>query len=380
MNRRLVLLCSAVLLSQPTQAGSDEDKVAADIALKSAEAYAKNQMAEYFNKTVATTLPVGVGTTIFSSIDLGTAAYDFSRADNDKQRAYAGSRASLAAYTLLGGPAAPALAAALLVASVLEAGMQAGHQAKMLEIYNDIQDNYTRVIEIQNISNNVAWINLRYLIATSTGSLGAYSNSLEYFRKNCADTNIVKNLEDLDACISALGRALFSMQLFIDSVNGIDSWGGSNKPLSGLIGKVPGLDIEDLHKKRSQAESVLVEAKDRYKVAIDFYSVAVADLLYKEGISQPPFSTEEWIRMTCTEAAMEHAREGAKLILQRDALNEHISTLQLNAYLRGVESFQHSMCMSSEVIDPSSTYFSRINIWNSIISGNVSRLNASPES
>ncbi|WP_143754721.1 hypothetical protein [Caballeronia concitans] len=313
--------------------------------MKSAEAYAKDRVANYVNQNVASTaVPSGVGTTVFATIDLGTAAYDFSRSENDKQRAYAGSRAALAAYALLGGPAAPVLAAVLLVASVVEAGLAARQQAEMLKIYKQIEEDYTRVIEIDRLMVQADAIQYRQLVATATGALAEYATNINGYKRNCGSESGVATLAELDNCVAMLGKALFAARLFVRTADVIKGWQERNEGTFAKVNSALGINLGFLLDARASADSFTSKVEPEFDKILSSFTQIAAKLIVDGALQKPGLTTAEWVQMDCIDEAMSHARAGTDILVRGMVLGARITKLEVNAYLRGVATFRKSIC------------------------------------
>lgn len=327
-------------------AGPYEDAALRDVAMKAAESYAKDQVATYLNRQIVTTsLPAGSGTTILATIDLGSAVYDFSKAENDKQRAYSGSRAALAGYALLGGPAAPILAAALLVASIAESSMAAQHQVEMMKIYKQIQEDYTKVVQIQQLQLDVDWIDFRYLAATAAGALAENEFFLSVFKSKCSSEASVQNLGQLDECVAWLGRAVYAADRYARTVEALKLWRDQNGPLVKSFSDAAGVDLDKIIDAKNSQETSITELKYRYQSILDSFSDLAARLTVAQTFEQPMFTTDEWVHISCIDQAMKHARLGTTLLLEANQQTPRITKLNRESFLSGFEVYKKTVCL-----------------------------------
>lgn len=361
------VVMAAAIASSFAAAGPYEDSALRDVALKGAESYAKDQVASYVNKQVVTTaLPAGSGTTVLATIDLGSAVYDFSKAENDKQRAYAGSRAALAGYALLGGPAAPVLAAVLLVASIAESSMAAQHQAEMMKIYKQIQENYTKVVQIQQLQLEVDWIEFRYLTATATGAFAENEFFLGTFKSACSTTASVQNMAQLDDCVAWLGRAVYAADRYVRTIESIELWRRQKGPLIKNFSDAAGVDLDKIIEAKNAQKASLVELKERYRSILTSFSDVAAKLTVAQAFEQPMFTTDEWVHISCIDQAMKHVRSGTTLLLEARQQAPRITKLARQSFLDGFEVYKSTVCLRIGADSTQKTLGGVLRKWNAI--------------
>lgn len=364
---RAVFFTAIALDASHSYGGPEEDAIAREVALKSAESYAKEKVANYLNQQVASTLPAGAGSSVFATIDLGSAIYDFSRAETDKQKAYAGSRAAIAGYALLAGPAAPILAAALLIASVLESSMAARHQAEMLKIYKLIQEQYTRIIEIETLLLNADFIQFRHLVAVATGALAEYETYINEYKKSCSTEGLITDLAKLDSCVMSISRAMAAAKLFVDTADSIEDWKLRESDLVTRLANAAAINLDDLITARSSARKLISDIGPKVDEMYGLFAKYAAELTVTQALNKPAFSTVEWVHLNCIDQAVGHSRSGTDLVLSARSLSERVRRTQFRAYIRGVDSYRTSLCNELGGL-PDSVFKPALTMWNDMVS------------
>lgn len=358
----------ALALAGTALAGRDEDKLVRDVIAAAAESYAKDRVAAYITFRVGSSaMPLGqlgAGTAAFATIDLASSLYDLSQADNDKQRAYAGSRAGIAGYALLGGPAAPVLAVAIVAASLIEAGLAARDQAEMLRILEQIQRNVNRVIEIERLLIEADAVQYRYLLATSTSALADHISYAAQYKNNCATQIAIQTLGALDECVAALGRSVLAAQLFVDTVESLQQLRKGSGALFVELDAKLGYDEKDLEASRAAATKMLADVKPVFDTMLQSFAQATAKLMISGALDSAAFPTSEWVHMSCIEQAMLHSRQGTTLLVQARVLGKQVTKSKLASYRRAVDLYEASICTKVTISTPFSAV---LQTWNTMV-------------
>lgn len=358
----------ALALAGTALAGPDEDRVARDVTAAAAESYAKDRVAAYVTYKVGSAVmplgQVGAGTAIFATIDLTSSLYDLSQAGNDKQRAYAGSRAGIAGYALLGGPAAPLLAVALVAASLIEAGLAARDQAEMLRILEQIQRSVNRIIEIERLLVEADAVQYRYLLATSTSALADHISYATQYKNNCATQTAIQTLGALDECVAALGRTMLAAQLFVDTVESLQQLRKGSGALFVELDAKLGYDEKDLEASRAAAAKMLADVKPVFDTMLQSFAQATAKLTISGALDSAAFPTSEWVHMSCIDQAMLHSRQGTTLLVQAKLLGKRVTKSKLASYRRAVDLYETSICTKVTMATP---YSAVLQTWNTMV-------------
>lgn len=358
----------ALALAGTALAGPDEDRLVRDVTAAAAESYAKDRVAAYITlKVGSSAMPLGqlgAGTATFATIDLASSLYDLSQADDDKQRAYAGSRAGIAGYALLGGPAAPVLAVALVAASILEAGLAARDQAEMLRIFEQIQRNVNRVIEIERLLIEADAVQYRYLLATSASALADHISYAAQYKNNCATHIAIQTLGALDECVAALGRSVLAAQLFVDTVESLQQLRKGSGALFVELDAKLGYDEKDLEASRAAATKMLADVKPVFDTMLQSFAQATAKLLISGALDSAAFPTSEWVHMSCIDQAMLHSRQGTTVLVQARVLGKQVTKSKLASYRRAVDLYEASICTKVMISTP---YSAVLQTWNTMV-------------
>lgn len=353
-------------LAYPAKAGPDEDRLTRQVVAEAAESYAKDRVASLVNQAVGSSAAplgtVGGGTAIFATIDLGSAIYDFSKADTDKQRTYAGSRAALSGYALLGGPAAPILAVTLLAASLIEAGLAARDQAEMLRILEQIQRNVARIIEIERQLVEADAVQYRFLLSTAIGALAEYNDYAVRYKNNCGEQAAIQTLSALDDCVAALGRSMLAAQLFVETADELQQWRKGSGAFFVALDERIGYDERDIEEVSLSAAKMLADVKPVFDSMLKSFAQVASELTISGALDSAAFPTSEWVHMSCIDEAMAHARQGTTLLLQAKVLGERVNKSRLGAYQRAVDLYEESICTKASAM--STPYSVVLETWN----------------
>lgn len=364
--RVCILSGLALALAGPAKAGPDEDRLLKAAATAAAESYAKDRVAVYITLRLGSAaMPlgqVGAGTAIFSTIDLGSALYDFSKADTDKQRAYAGSRAGIAGYALLGGPAAPILALALVAASLVESGLAARDQAEMLRIFEQIQRNVARIVEIERLLVEADALQYRYLLATATGALAEHAAYAAHYKNSCSTPAAIQTLGVLDECVAALGRSMLAAQLFVDTVESLQQWRKGSGALFVRLDAEVGYDEKALEEAKAAAAKILIDVAPLFETMLQSFAQVATELTVSGALDTAAFPTLEWVHMSCIDQAMTHARQGTTLLIQAKVLGARVSKSKQAAFRRAVDLYEGSICTKASAM--ATPYSAVLQTWN----------------
>jgi hypothetical protein len=288
---------------QRTGANADSDLVAKEVARAAAEAYAKESVRTYLDSlnaaksAAAASAPRGAGTVALNIVDLGFAISDFSKAKTDQGKTHAGARASVAIYALAGGPAAPAIALGLTIATLVESGLSASHQKEMLKIYKRVAEHNARTLEIYGQAALSEAISLQTFYLRAIAASANADSAADYVRKNCSDVAAVNSIELLDACLLAMSDALWFSQDFVNSSDVVFTWKGQFISGEQFLKKLPSDSVNALKQRRVALMTALDKSKETLDVLRQFY-VDVAVSLVTER-SATDLTRDEAIERTC---------------------------------------------------------------------------------
>jgi hypothetical protein len=358
--KRLALLPFLVAASNMCLANADSDAIAREAARVAAETYARESVRTYLDglnvaKTAASaagTSAPGGGTVTLSLVDLGFALKDFAEAKTDKGKFHAGARGSVAIYALAGGPAAPAIALGLTVAMLIEGGLDASHQKKMLEIYKRIEEHNKRTLEIYSQLTLSEAISLQTFYLRAIGASANVESASRYLRDHCSDAATVDSLEVLDACVLAMSDALSFAQEFLANADVLFSWQGQYLSGERFLKALPEGTGDTLNAYRDAYRKVVSRTQDALDALRAFYVDRATEIVIARAGQDVP--RQEAVIRSCFKNFTELQSSVHRSNLEFEAVSlgsDRLAKCALSAPLRrakdAIEQFPFKLCAAA---------------------------------
>jgi hypothetical protein len=349
-------ICISLLVPRFVFASADSDEIARETAKAAAETYAKEAVRHYLDKTLPLSPPgssgtPGVGTVVLSAVQIAIAANDYANAKTDPQRVNATADAGVAVYALAAGPYAPVVAVAYTVTKLLQAGAEAQHQRKMLEIYKQIEEDVQATTVIYQSIAIAEVTNLQTIYLSAVGSSATVDDAKAFLEEHCLDSAKMDTPEKLDMCLTALSNLSWHAHNFLRNVDMLLSWKGQF--ISG---------DRFLDSMKDKPRQTLVESRKNYQEFISGsdklmqgfranYGSLLSRMLLREASDRAVTTNRELATRNCTSKYAVIATGASSLNLQFAVarLSAHASDVcpirtRLLGMSQSIEEFPRDLC------------------------------------
>lgn len=224
LKHRPILILAMVLAAAfplPVFAGPREDAIGEAALRAGGQALATEFTREYLNRSFPNALPTriaphGVGSAVVAAVQLGMAIHDYSRAEDDRGRTYAGARAAAAGLMFVNPAAGAAASLAIMAIGLAEAAMSVGHmetmmriQAETLRYQREMVGHYTAIAT----SEVLRFENANRIMADAHRSMLEKNAAL---RSHCTDPERIATAENLGYCVETIVAVVMRQLVVVD--------------------------------------------------------------------------------------------------------------------------------------------------------------------
>ncbi|HEV8255422.1 MAG TPA: hypothetical protein VGR42_00470, partial [Casimicrobiaceae bacterium] len=144
------------------------------------------------------------GSYVLFAYAVGVAIKDFSKAKNDKGRAFAVADGVAAGVTLANPAVGAIVVGVLTVVKLADAKVSAHHAKKLMEVYTRIAQNYQTALDLETQMARADGVRFEYLFTQVSETQELITAGQEYLEKNCQDVQVVASLQTADECLKSV--------------------------------------------------------------------------------------------------------------------------------------------------------------------------------